>query len=161
MAKTPDVGATAPDFTLPGLVLSGDTVERADYTLSAERGHPVVLAFYPGDDTAVCTKQLCSYTAELDAFKGLDATIWGISIQDLESHERFARKHGLSLPLLADTTAEVVKTYGIGLPGLGLRRSVFIIDADGVLRWKHVALVGLTFQTADTITSELAALTAS
>lgn len=160
MAKTPEVGAPAPDFTLSGIVLSGDAVERADYTLSAERGHPVVLAFYPGDDTTVCTKQLCSYTSELDSFKGLEATIWGISTQDLASHERFARKHGLAFPLLADTESAAVKAYGIGLPGLGLRRSVFIVDADGVLRWKHVALVGLTFQTADTITRELGALTA-
>lgn len=158
MAKSPEVGETAPDFTLPGLVLTDGEVRRGDYTLSAERGHPVVLAFYPGDDTTVCTKQLCSYTAELDAFKDLDATVWGISTQGLDSHERFARKHGLAFPLLADTNSEAVKAYGIGMPGLGLRRSVFVIDAAGVLRWKHVALVGVTYQTTETITRQLAAL---
>jgi len=158
MAKTPEVGAPAPDFTLPGIVLSDGTVERGEYTLSAERGHPVVLAFYPGDETAVCTKQLCSYTSELDRYKGLDATVWGISTQGLDSHEKFARKHGLAFPLLADSASATVKEYGIGLPGLGLRRSVFIVDAEGVLRWKHVALVGLTYQNNDTITEQLAKL---
>jgi peroxiredoxin Q/BCP len=158
MAKTPEVGSPAPDFTLPGIVLVEGSVERRDFTLSAERGHPVVLAFYPGDDTAVCTKQLCSYSSELDSFTDIDATVWGISPQGLDSHERFARKHGLGFPLLADIDGAVVRDYGIGLPGLGLRRSVFIIDGDGVLRWKHVALVGLTYQTTATITAQLAAL---
>ena len=68
MAKTPDVGAAAPDFTLPGVVMSGGRAERGEYTLSAQRGHPLVLAFYPGDNTPVCTRQLCSYTSELDSF---------------------------------------------------------------------------------------------
>src|SRR5713226_885286 len=66
MAKTPDVGTSTPDFTLPGVLVSGGTAERGDYTLSAQRGKPVVLAFYPGDNTTVCTKQLCSYTSGLD-----------------------------------------------------------------------------------------------
>ncbi len=158
MAKTPDLGAPAPDFTLPGIVLVDGAAERGSYTLSEHRGHPVVLAFYPGDETAVCTKQLCSYTSELDRYKGLDAAVWAISTQDLDSHERFARKHGLGFPLLADTASEVVRAYGIAMAGLGLRRSVFIVDADGVLRWKHVALVGLTYQSNDTITAELAKL---
>ena len=57
------------------------------------RGRPMVLAFYPGDETLVCTKQMCSYTNELDQFRNLDAVVWGISPQDLDSHERFARRH--------------------------------------------------------------------
>jgi thioredoxin-dependent peroxiredoxin len=158
MAKTPEVGTIAPDFTLPGVLVSGGTAERGDYALSAQRGKPVVLAFYPGDNTSVCTKQLCSYTSGLDSFTGLGATVWGISPQDVDSHEGFARKYDLGFPLLADTGLTVTRQYGIGLGGAGLRRSVFVIDAEGVLRWKHVTLVGLTFPKPETITAQLAAL---
>jgi peroxiredoxin Q/BCP len=156
MAKTPEVGAPAPDFTLPGLLAGPDgDAPRGSYSLSEQRGNPVVLVFYPGDNTAVCTKQLCSYTSDLDRFKGLGATVWGISPQDLDSHEGFARRYDLRFPLLADTAREVAKAYGIAVPGLGLRRSVFIVDADGTVRWKHVALAGLTFRSTDTLTDEL------
>lgn len=158
MAKAPEVGTTAPDFTLPGVLVTGGAAERADYALSAQRGKPVVLAFYPGDNTTVCTKQLCSYTSGLDAFTGLGATVWGISPQDVDSHEGFARKYDLGFPLLADIELAVTRQYGISLGGAGLRRSVFVIDGEGILRWKHVTLVGLTFPKAATITAQLAAL---
>jgi len=158
MAKTLAIGATAPDFTLPGVLVTGGTAERGDYTLSAQRGKPVVLAFYPGDNTTVCTRQLCSYTSGLDAFTGLGATVWGISPQDVDSHEGFARKYDLGFPLLADVALGVTRQYGIGLGGVGLRRSVFVIDGDGIVRWKHVTLVGLTFPKPETITAKLAAL---
>jgi len=157
MSKSPQIGQPAPDFTLPSLHLDGGEAVRGDRTLSAERGHPVVLAFYPGDDTSVCTKQLCSYSSGLEAFTDLGATVWGISTQDLDSHESFARKYDLRMPLLADTGREAVAAYGIGLGGL-VRRSVFIVDAEGVLRWKHVAAVGLTFRDIPTLTAQLAAL---
>ncbi|HEY1917510.1 MAG TPA: peroxiredoxin [Streptosporangiaceae bacterium] len=158
MAKTPEVGAAAPDFTLPGVVTHGDEAQRADYSLSEHRGRPLVLAFYPGDNTAVCTKQMCAYASELDSFTELNADVWGISPQGLDSHEGFARKHRLSFPLLADTELAVTRQYGITLGSSNLRRSVFVIDAEGVLRWKHVTLVGLTFPRAATITAELTAL---
>jgi peroxiredoxin Q/BCP len=158
MAKTPEIGQAAPDFTLPGVVTDGDTAQRADYSLSAHRGRPLVLAFYPGDNTAVCTRQMCAYASELDSFTELNADVWGISPQDLDSHEGFARKHGLTFPLLADTELAVTRQYGITLGSSSLRRSVFVIDAGGVLRWKHVTLVGLTFPRAATITAELTAL---
>jgi len=160
MAKTPDIGVAAPDFTLPGVALTGGQAERGDYTLSAQRGHPLVLAFYPGDNTAVCTRQLCSYTSELESFTSLDAAVWAISPQDLDSHEGFARTYELAFPLLADTELAVTKRYGIGLGSSNLRRSVFVIDADGVLRWKHVTLVGLTFPRASVIAKQLTALAA-
>jgi len=160
MAKTPDIGVAAPDFTLPGVTLTGGQAERGDYSLSAQRGHPLVLAFYPGDNTAVCTRQLCSYTSELESFTSLDAAVWAISPQDLDSHEGFARKYKLAFPLLADTELAVTKRYGIGLGSSNLRRSVFVIDADGVLRWKHVTLVGLTFPRANVIAKQLTALAA-
>lgn len=142
MASQPEIGSPAPDFTLPGTAPGGPR----DYTLSAERGHPVVLAFYPGDDTAVCTAQLCSYQAGLDAFAELDATLWGISLQDVASHERFAAKKGLTFPLLADVEKTVHRAYGVYVPVLGARRSVFVIDGDGIVRWRHVSTVGLTYQ---------------
>ncbi|HEY2551991.1 MAG TPA: peroxiredoxin [Streptosporangiaceae bacterium] len=160
MAKSPDVGAPAPDFTLPGLVLQGDEAIRADYTLSAHRGAPLVLAFYPGDNTTVCTRQMCSYTAELGSFDKLGAEVWGVSPQDVDSHEGFARKQGLRMPLLADVGLKVARQYGITLAGAGLRRSVFVIDASGIVRWKHVTLVGLTFPSADVITGQLAQVAA-
>ncbi|MFI6980426.1 peroxiredoxin [Embleya sp. NPDC050154] len=158
MSKTPEIGAPAPDFTLDAVHLTGGEAERAPLTLSAQRGRPVVLAFYPGDDTAVCTKQLCSYSSGFEQFTDLDATVWGISPQGLDSHERFARKYDLRMPLLADTEHKVVEAYGIGLGSNALRRAVFIIDAEGILRWKHVALVGLTYRGIDTLTAQLALL---
>ena len=161
MSSTPEVGFAAPDFTLPGLQLADGEVSRGDYTLSGELGHPVVLAFYPGDDTSVCTKQMCSYSSGFEQFAGLNATIWGISPQGLESHEKFARKHSLRLPLLADTEHKATAAYGIGLGSSSLRRAVFIIDAQGIVRWKHVALIGLTYRNTETLTEQLAALTAA
>ncbi|MEU6343859.1 peroxiredoxin [Streptomyces sp. NPDC046977] len=154
----PEIGAPAPDFTLSGVLLTDAGAERAEYSLSAQRGAPLVLAFYPGDDSAVCTKQLCSYTSDLDRFRDLGATVWGINLSDLDSHEHFARKRDLRFPLLADTDRSVVKAYGISLPGLGLKRSVFIVDAEGIVRWKHVARIGLTYQDTDAIVAQLAAL---
>ncbi|MFJ8076830.1 peroxiredoxin [Streptomyces sp. NPDC096176] len=160
MARTPDIGTPAPDFTVPGTVRTSSGPERSDYTLSAHRGSPLVLAFYPGDNTAVCTRQLCSYTSELDRFKDLGATVWGISPQGLDSHEGFAEQYDLRFPLLADTDREVARAYSIAVPGLGLRRSVFVLDAEGVVRWKHVALAGLTFQNVDTLAERIAEATA-
>jgi thioredoxin-dependent peroxiredoxin len=161
LAKTPDTGRAAPDFTLPGVMLKdGDAVE-AEYTLSALRGRPVVLAFYPGDNTSVCTRQLCAYTSGLENFTNFGADVWAISPQGLASHEQFARKYNLAFPLLADEGLKVSRTYGITLGSAGLRRSVFVVDADGVLRWKHVTLVGLTFPPAETISAQLAALAAA
>lgn len=150
----PDLGTSAPDFTLPGWSPSGEQ----EFALSAHRGRPVVLAFYPGDETAVCTRQLCSYAAGLDALTGLDAVLWGISPQDVTSHRAFAEHRGLSFPLLADTDRSVVASYGIGLPGLGLRRSVFVVDAEGVLRWKRVSLVGLSYRGVEEIAGVLRGL---
>jgi peroxiredoxin Q/BCP len=158
VAKIPETGQVPPDFTLPGIELEDGDARQAEYTLSEHRGHPIVLAFYPGDNTSVCTKQLCSYTSGLESFTGFGATVWAISPQGLASHEQFARKYNLAFPLLADEGLTVARQYGITLAGAGLRRSVFVIDAAGVLRWKHVTLVGLTFPSADTISAQLATL---
>ena len=137
MAAT--VGDTAPDFTLPG------TGGRS-YSLSSYRGQPVVIVFYPGDDSPVCTKQLNSYNSELSAFEGVGAQVLAISAQDMDSHESFAAKHGFKFPLLADTDKTVAAAYGtvgpLGFP----RRSVFVVDAEGVVRYAHRAIAGLTFR---------------
>lgn len=144
-----EVGSVAPDFTLPG---TGDRT----YSLADYRGRKVVLAFYPGDDTPVCTRQLCSYRDDFSTFG--DAVVLGISPQDVESHEEFRAKHGFEFPLLADTDKAVAEAYGVKAPVIGVRRSVFVIDGDGVLRTAHVGIVGVTYVKADQIGAELAAI---
>jgi len=146
------VGDRAPDFTLPG-------TGGRDYSLSEFAGHPVVLVFYPGDDTPVCTKQLNSYNDGLEQFNELHAQVLGISAQDVDSHDAFAGKHGFDFPLLADTDKAVAGMFGtlgpIGFP----RRSVFIIDGDGVVRYAHRAIAGLTFRPVKELIAELEKIT--
>jgi peroxiredoxin Q/BCP len=154
MPDVPATGDPAPDFTLPGTVGGS----RGDYSLSAERGHPVVLAFYPGDETPVCTKQLCNYQHELSSLTDLDAVLWGVSSQSIESHEKFQRNRGLTFPLLADEQNEVFAAYGLGL-GLARRRAVFVIDATGTIAWSHVSRLGITYQNAEKIAAVLSDLT--
>ncbi|MFF4188842.1 peroxiredoxin [Streptomyces sp. NPDC001691] len=157
MTLSPRKGELVDDFTLPGGVLTPDGgFHRGEYWLRAERRHPLVLAFYPLDDTAVCTKQLCSYSNDLDALAETGTEIWAISPQNLDSHEAFARKHGLRMPLLSDTDRVVAHSLGITAPGIGVRRAVFIIAPDGTLHWKHIALLGATFQNTGTLTRHLA-----
>ena len=141
----------APDFTLPAWTTDGATT----LTLSEQRGAPVVLAFYPGDDTPVCTRQLCSYQDDLGMLTDLGATLWGISSQDVASHERFAAKRGLTFPLLADEDKAVHALYGakgrLGLP----KRAVVVVDAGGVVRFSRVSSVGLTYADTDQIAQVL------
>lgn len=150
MADTPEIGDLAPDFVLDGTSPDG----RAEYILSALRGQPVVLAFYPGDETPVCTKQLCSYQDDLAMFETYDAIVLGISPQNLDSHERFAARRGLTFPLLADPDRAIARLYGVNGP-LGIKRAVFVLDADGIIVWKHVSMLGLTYQDATTIADVL------
>src|SRR6201987_881822 len=103
MAKTPQVGEPATDFELSGT--------DGQFRPSDHRGERVVLLFYPGDNTMVCTKQFCSYRDRAEDFSALGATAVGISAQDLGSHEAFAAKHSLNVPLLADAGGEVAKLY--------------------------------------------------
>jgi len=152
---TPTVGDLAPDFTLPGTLPGG---EDRDYTLSAERGHPVVLAFYPGDETPVCTRQMCSYQNDLDTLTGLGATLWGISSQGIGSHKSFQEHRGLTFPLLADTDNDVFASYGLGL-SLARRRALFVVDAEGLIAYAHVHRLGLTYQKVDQIADVLLGLT--
>jgi thioredoxin-dependent peroxiredoxin len=133
------VGEEAPQFELEG------TGSRT-YRLSDFLGTGVILAFYPGDFTPVCTRQFCSYRDDGDRLEALGVPMMGISPQSVESHERFADRHGLTVPLLSDPGKKVARTYGAVGPGGFLRRSVFLVDGEGVLRYRHVALFGLRFQ---------------
>jgi len=146
------VGDQAPDFTLPG-------TGGRDYSLAEFRGQPVVLVFYPGDDTPVCTKQLNTYNDDLEQFSDMNAQVIGISAQDTGSHDAFAGKHGFDFPLLADTDKTVAGLYGtlgpIGFP----RRSVFILDGDGIVRYAHRAIAGLTFRPVSELIGELEKIT--
>jgi peroxiredoxin Q/BCP len=152
MAKRPAVGEKAPDFELPGT--------EGAFRLADHRGERVVLLFYPGDNTMVCTKQFCSYRDRAQDFAQLDATVVGISSQDLASHEAFAAKHSLTVPLLADVGHEVAKAYGTSGGPYGTKRAVVIVDEDGVVRYRHDHLLGLDYQSVDDLKLALDALPA-
>ena len=141
MARGPQVGDAAPDFELEG---TGGT-----FRLSEHRGRRVVLLFYPGDETPVCTKQFCSYRDRGADFSSLDADVVGISHQDVASHERFTSSHGLTVPLLADVDKSVARRYGVAMTILGTRRAAFLIDEDGVVRWRKVHALGLDYVSVD------------
>ena len=147
---SPAVGDIAPDFTLEGT--------NGRFHLADHRGETVVLVFYPGDDTKVCTKQLCEYTDRWDELSGLDATIVGISGKDLSSKERFAEKRALKVPLLADPDRAVAAKYGAKQAVLGTKRSTFVIDGEGVIRFRHDATLGLTYLSADELRAAISAL---
>jgi peroxiredoxin Q/BCP len=149
MAKV-DVGDTAPDFELPGT--GGKTYRLSDY-----RGRKLVLAFYPGDFTTVCTKQFCSYRDEAERLDGLGAEVLGISPQSVESHERFVKEKSLNVPLLADEDKEVARAYGV-LAGPMVRRAIFVIDEEGTIRHRKVAVVGLSFESVDDLERAVAAI---
>lgn len=143
MAARPQQGDIAPDFELPGT--------DGTFRLSDHRGRTVVLLFYPGDNTPVCTRQFCSYRDHAEEVGGLDAMIVGISDQDLDSHAQFIAKHGLNVPLLADTDKKVAGLYGTQSRVLGTKRSVVVVDGDGRIHARHDHLFGIDFLTVDQI----------
>jgi peroxiredoxin Q/BCP len=108
----------------------------------------------------VCTKQFCSYRDRAADFAALDATVVGISSQDLESHEGFAAKHGLDVPLLSDVDRQVAISYSAFSPRLGIKRAVIVIDEDGIVRHRHDHLLGLDYQSVDDLTAALDTLPA-
>ena len=149
MAKL-NVGDPAPDFELPG---TGDKAYRlADY-----RGRKLVLAFYPGDFTPVCTKQFCSYRDQSDKLDDLGAEVLGISPQSVESHERFTEEKRLNVPLLADEDKAVAKAYGV-VAGPLVRRAIFVVDEQGIVRYRKVTLAGLTYESADDLQRAVASV---
>jgi peroxiredoxin len=142
------VDHAAPDFRLPGT--DGTPAGHRDYTLSEYAGQPVVLVFYPGDNTPVCTRQLNSYTEDIDAFQAVDAQVLAISPQSVESHDAFSDDQGgFAFPLLADVGKQVGRRYGILGPVGFYRRSVFVVDPGGVVRHAHRAVAGLGFRPTD------------
>ena len=143
------IGDHAPDFELEG---TGKIVCR----LSELRGDWVVLAFYPGDFTPVCTRQFCSYRDAADHLDELDAVVFGISPQSVSSHDRFTAEHGLTVPLLADPEHATARAYGIVGAGGLVRRSIFIIDPEGFVRYRHVALLGLRYRDVEHLAAALA-----
>jgi peroxiredoxin Q/BCP len=149
MAKV-DVGDAAPDFELPGT--GGKTYKLSDY-----RGRKLVIAFYPGDFTAVCTKQFCSYRDQSEKLDQIGADVLGISPQSVESHERFTQEKSLNVPLLADEDKSVAKAYGV-LAGPMVRRAIFVIDEQGIIRHRKVTLVGLSFESVDDLEQAVAAV---
>ncbi len=152
MPASPKPGDPAPDFTLEGT--------EGSFTLSEHRGERVVLLFYPGDNTPVCTRQFCSYRDQADDMSGLDAVVVGISAQGVDSHREFSAQHGLTVPLLADEDSAVARAYGAHSALTGTKRAVVIVDEDGVVRHRHDHRLGLDFQTADDLRDALAALPA-
>jgi thioredoxin-dependent peroxiredoxin len=146
----PDVGDIAPDFELDGT--------DGRFRLSDHRGEQVVLLFYPGDFTPVCTKQFCSYADRDDEMAALDATVVGVSAQSVERHHEFKSTNAIPVPLLADVDRAVAKAYGLTQPILGTRRAVVIVDADGRIAYRHVHRLGLDFQTVDELRQALESL---
>jgi peroxiredoxin Q/BCP len=153
MARTPRVGEEAPDFELPGT--------DGSFRLSDHRGERVVLLFYPGDNTMVCTKQFCSYRDRAEDFASLNAAVVGISSQDLASHEGFASKYSLNVPLLADVDNAVAKAYSAFSTRLGTKRAVIVIDEQGIVRHRHDHLLGLDYQSVDELRRALDAMPAA
>src|SRR5215213_1671597 len=144
---SPQVGDPAPDFELDGTAGS--------FHLAEHRGERVVLLFYPGDNTPVCTRQFCSYRDEAEGLDGLDATVVGISSQSIESHRDWISKHGLTVPLLADPGGKVARAYGTRRRLGGSARAVVIVDEQGLIGHRHDHLLGLDFQTVDDLREAL------
>lgn len=147
------VNTTAPDFTLPRD--GGDSV-----TLSALRGQPVVLFFYPRDDTSGCTKESIAFSTLADDFQAAGAQVFGVSKDSVASHDKFVAKHGLRVPLLSDADGTVCEDYGVwkeksmyGKNFMGIERSTVLIAADGTVArvWPRVKVPGHAEEVLDAL----------
>ncbi len=139
-----DPGKKAPAFTLKDQ--HGETHRLSDYA-----GRPLILYFYPKDDTPGCTKESCDFQERLPKLKSTKAAVLGVSILDEASKAKFADKHGLTFPLLADADHDVAEKYGVwqeksnyGKTYMGIARTTYLIGADGkvVKRWDNVKVDG-------------------
>ncbi len=137
----------------PGFALSG--ADGRVHTLEEHRGRWLVLAFYPGDFTPVCTRQFCSYRDAADRLEELDAVVLGISPQSVDSHQRFRDQYELTVPLLADPERAMIRAYGVLGPGGIVRRSIFMVDPEGIVRYRHVALLGLHYKDVEALKRSL------
>ena len=133
----PKEGSDAPEFTLPD-------GEGKPWRLSDYRGKVVVLLFYPGDETPICTRQMCSVRDRWEDYSSTGAEVVGISTDSVESHKKFAEHHELPLRLLSDAGGEVA-------------RSVFVIDREGVIRYRDVRPLGLFRPKDDDVLKAIAA----
>lgn len=140
----PEVDTQAPDFTLP--VTGGGEI-----TLNALQGAPVVLFFYPRDDTPGCTKESIGFSEHLAAFEAVGAKVFGLSRDTMAKHDKFAAKHGLTVPLLSDEEGTVTEAYGVwveknmyGKKSMGIERATYLIDAEGKIAnvWRKVKVPG-------------------
>lgn len=140
----PDINDPAPDFTLP--VTGG-----SDITLSDLKGQPVVLFFYPRDDTPGCTKESIGFSESLKDFEAAGAKVFGISRDTMAKHDKFTAKHDLTVPLLSDEAGEVTEAYGVwveknmyGKKSMGIERATYLIGADGKIAqvWRKVKVPG-------------------
>jgi len=131
----------AADFELPG-----DDGEY--FRLSGYLGQRLLLVFYPGDNTPVCTAQLCDYRDGIEEFAKLGVTVVGISSDDIDSHRKFKAKHSLPFILLSDTDYSVAKQYGCK-GALGIKRAVFLLDEKGIVRHTHIEALSLFRRKAD------------
>jgi peroxiredoxin Q/BCP len=140
----PDIGDTAPDFTLPR---DGG----GEVTLSALRPKKVVLYFYPKDDTSGCTREATEFTEHADAFAAAGAVVVGVSKDSVASHDKFIRKHGLGVILGSDEGSDVCERYGVwaeksmyGKKYMGIERATFVIDGEGRIAkaWPKVKVPG-------------------
>ena len=130
-----ELGDTAPQFAL-------EDDRGGTFTLDEHRGKKILLVFYPGDNTPVCTAQLCEYRDGIEAFEGLGVEVVGISADSGESHRKFREKHDLPFTLLSDPDMSVARQYdskGI----MGVKRSIFLVDEEGVIRYRHVESLSL------------------
>jgi len=134
MAAT--VGSKAPDFTLMN-------ENREPVTLSSQKGHPVVLAFFPAAFSGVCTKELCTFRDSMAKLNNAKAQVYGISVDTFFTLAAFKKEQNLNFPLLSDFNKDVIRAYGafnedmIGLKGIA-KRSTFVIDGDGIVRHAEV-----------------------
>ena len=160
MAKVEE-GDSAPDFELPGT--DDKTYRLSDYVGEGKPG--VILAFYPGDFTAVCTKQFCSYRDDAEGLDALGVPLLGISPQSVDSHERFTEEKRLNVPLLADEGMTVAKAYGVTgwasplgwlaerkavTPGGSFtQRAIIAIDGEGIVRHRVTSFTGSKYESVD------------
>ncbi len=149
----PDVSDPAPDFTLPRD--GGGEVK-----LSDQRGHKVVLFFYPRDDTPGCTKESIGFSEHLQQFTDAGAHVFGISKDTVAKHDKFVSKHSLTTTMLSDEGQTVCEDYGVwveknmyGRKSMGIERSTFLIDAEGKVAkvWRKVKVPGHVEEVLDAV----------
>jgi peroxiredoxin Q/BCP len=151
------IGDAAPEFIQPGT--DGTPEGHRDYSLSEFRGRPVVLAFYPADNSPVCTVQLTQYSANISVLGDVGAQVLALSPQSVETHDRFAAAHGgFAFPLLADEDKAVGAAYGILGPLGFYRRSIFVVDAGGIIRFAHRSVTSAMYRPLDEIASVVRSL---